>query len=91
MSDLVALPEFFSLRKSVLDSASKVEEILSSAGLEQQESMVADLEQQAAQSDLWEDPAKAQLLLSNLTDLRGDVSMLKSFESKVSFLLKSLT
>ncbi|CAM6117320.1 unnamed protein product [Calypogeia fissa] len=75
--------EFFSLRKSVNDSALKVEEILSSAALEEQESILADLEQQAAQSDLWEDPEKAQTTLSNLTDLKGDLSMLKSFQSKV--------
>lgn len=80
----MALPEFFSLRKNVYDSATKVEEILSSARLEEQESTVADLEHQAAQSDLWEDPAKAQITLSHLTDLKGDLTMLKSFRSKVS-------
>ncbi|KAG6543253.1 hypothetical protein Mapa_015334 [Marchantia paleacea] len=75
--------EFFSLRKSVSEYASQVTDIIQSSGMEGLEASVSNLEHEAGQSDLWDDPSTAQLTLSNLLDAKSELTTLRSFESKV--------
>lgn len=61
----------------------RVEEIRSSAGLEQLEADLVDLEKKAADSSLWDDPTKAQEILLALTDVKDKIKLLSEFKSQV--------
>lgn len=63
-------------------------DIIQSSGMEGLEASVSNLEHEAGQSDLWDDPSTAQLTLSNLLDAKSELTTLRSFESKV---LRSIT
>lgn len=75
--------EFYSVRRDVEHVAELVRELLDSVVLAQEEAYMADLENQAAESALWDDPSKAQKILSALTDVKDKISKLKEFQDKV--------
>lgn len=66
--------------------SSRVEEIRASAGLEQLEGELADLELKASDSTFWDDPAKAQETLLALTDVQDKIKLLNGFKSQVFIL-----
>lgn len=78
-----AMQDFYTLRKVVESTTKRVEEIVNSAGLEQLESELATLESKAADSTLWDDRAKAQQILSSLTDVKDKLKLLKDFQKQV--------
>ncbi|XP_057855330.2 peptide chain release factor PrfB1, chloroplastic isoform X3 [Cryptomeria japonica] len=75
--------DFFSLRKDIENVVKRVEETMASAGLEQAQANLSDLEHRAADSTLWDDPGKAQETLLALTDTKEDIRLLNDFQSKV--------
>ncbi|KAI5059274.1 hypothetical protein GOP47_0025593 [Adiantum capillus-veneris] len=74
--------DFYTLRKDVENCTRLVRELLDSVDLAQDEAHVADLENQAAESSLWDDPAKAQKILSTLTEVKDKVAKLKDLQAK---------
>eukprot|EP00250_Pteridium_aquilinum_P010525 c19451_g1_i1 orf=84-1487(+) len=74
--------DFYSVRKDVEYSTRLVRELLDSVDLAQDEAYMADLENQAAESSLWDDPAKAQKILSTLTEVKDKVTKLKDLQAK---------
>ncbi|XP_031376900.1 peptide chain release factor PrfB1, chloroplastic isoform X2 [Punica granatum] len=78
-----ALQDFYSLRKDVETISSRVEEIRASAGLEQLERELADLESKASDSALWDDRAKAQETLLALADVKEKIKLLADFKTQV--------
>lgn len=80
---LLSVSDFYSIRKGVEDATVQVQEILASSGMAQQQATLADLEQQAASSSLWDDPARAQQVLSALGEVKDDLATLKAFQNKV--------
>jgi peptide chain release factor 2 len=75
--------EFYAVRKKVEDLVRRVGEVLASSGMAEQKARAADLEQRAAQDTLWDDPAAAQRTLSDLAEVKENLSLLEEFESKV--------
>ncbi|KAH9300877.1 hypothetical protein KI387_012460, partial [Taxus chinensis] len=78
-----AQQDFFSLRKDVENAVKRVEETIASAGLEQAQANLSDLEHRAADNTLWDDPTKAQETLLALTETKEDIRLLNDFQSKV--------
>ncbi|XP_058094251.1 peptide chain release factor PrfB1, chloroplastic [Magnolia sinica] len=78
-----AMQDFYTLRKDVETTIERVEEIRASAGLDQLEAELAALENKAADSSLWDDPAKAQETLLALTDVKDKIKLLTEFKSQV--------
>ena len=64
----------------------RVNELLNSIELARDEANLADLENQAAESSLWDDPSKAQKLLSTLTVVKDKITKLRDLQSKVSII-----
>ena len=77
------LVDFYTLRKEVESTSTRVEEIVLSAGLQHLEKELAALESKAADSTLWDDRAKAQETLSALTDVKDKLKLLKDFQTQV--------
>lgn len=75
--------DFYSLRKDVETTSERVEEIRASAGLQQLEQELEDLESKAAGSSFWDDRAKAQQTLLALTDVKERIKLLNEFKTKV--------
>lgn len=75
--------EFYGVRKKVEDLVRRVGGVLASSGMAEQKARVADLEQRAAQDTLWDDPAAAQRMLSDLAEVKENLALLEEFESKV--------
>lgn len=75
--------DFFSLRKDVEDIVKRVEETITSAGLEQAQANLSDLEHRASDSTLWDNPSKAQETLLALTNTKENISLLNDFQAKV--------
>ncbi|XP_015875757.1 peptide chain release factor PrfB1, chloroplastic isoform X1 [Ziziphus jujuba] len=78
-----AMQDFYSLRKDVETTSERVEEIRASAGLQQLEQELEDLESKAAGSSFWDDRAKAQQTLLALTDVKERIKLLNEFKTKV--------
>ncbi|CAO2832595.1 unnamed protein product [Amaranthus hypochondriacus] len=78
-----AMQDFYTLRKEVESTSTRVEEIVLSAGLQHLEKELAALESKAADSTLWDDRAKAQETLSALTDVKDKLKLLKEFQTQV--------
>ncbi|MCO5604863.1 hypothetical protein L7F22_059037 [Adiantum nelumboides] len=74
--------DFYNVRKDVENSTRLVRELLDSVDLAQDEAHVADLENQAAESSLWDDPVKAQTILSTLTEVKDKVAKMKDLQAK---------
>lgn len=72
------------MRKDVENSTKLVHELLDSVDLAQDEALMADLENQASESSFWDDPSKAQKLLSSLNEVKEKVSKLKDLRAKVN-------
>lgn len=77
------VPEIYEIRRSVESLASRIDLIVSTADLVKQHATVADLECQVASSDLWDDPSKAQALMSHLTGAKQVIEDIASFRFKV--------
>lgn len=80
----IFLADFYSLRKDVEVTSERVEEIRSSAGLQQLQHELADLESKAADGSFWDDRAKAQETLLALTDAKEKMKLLDKFKTKVN-------
>lgn len=78
-----AMQDFYALRKDVENTSERVEEIVASAGLEQLEAELATLESKTAETSLWDDRAKAQEILSSLTNVKDKIKLLKDFKRQV--------
>lgn len=78
-----AMQDFYALRKDVENTSERVEEIVVSAGLEQLEAELATLESKTAETSLWDDRAKAQEILSSLTNVKDKIKLLKDFKRQV--------
>ncbi|XP_050206023.1 peptide chain release factor PrfB1, chloroplastic isoform X2 [Mercurialis annua] len=77
------MQDFYILRRDVEAATQRVEEIRASAGLQEIEKEVADLESKAADSTFWDDRAKAQETLSALTDVKDKIKLLTEFKMKI--------
>lgn len=66
--------------------SNRVEEIRTSAGLEQLERQLADLELKASDSAFWDDRAEAQETLLALTDVKEKIKLLSDFKTQVIIL-----
>ncbi|KAK4796390.1 hypothetical protein SAY86_028716 [Trapa natans] len=78
-----ALQDFYSLRRDVEIVSNRVEEIRSSAGLEQLERELVDLELKASDSSFWDDRTKAQKILLALNDVKDKIKQLSDFKTQV--------
>lgn len=77
------LTDFYNLRKDVEAASDRVEEIRASAGLQQLEKELAELEMKAADSSFWDNRAEAQETLQALTDVKDKINLLTDFKTKV--------
>ena len=80
---MVLLTDFYTLRKDVETTSQRVQEIRASAGLEQLEKDLADLETATADNSFWDDRAKAQQTLMALTDVKDKIKLLSEFKTQV--------
>lgn len=80
---IVLFVDFYTLRKEVEITAERVEEIRAAAGLKMLEENLADLEEAAADSSLWDDRAKAQQTLQTLTEVKEKIKLLIDFKEQV--------
>ncbi|KAG8390728.1 hypothetical protein BUALT_Bualt01G0113600 [Buddleja alternifolia] len=78
-----AMQDFYTLRKEVETISERVEEIRDGAGLKLLEENLADLEEAAADSSLWDDRVKAQQTLQALTDVKDKIKLLNDFKAQV--------
>lgn len=78
-----AMQDFFALRRDVEISSKRVEEIRSSAGLQQLEVDIGVLEKKTADSFFWDDHAKAQKTLLALTEAKDKLKLLSEFKTQV--------
>ncbi|CAE6200763.1 unnamed protein product [Arabidopsis arenosa] len=77
------MQDFYTLRKDVEIASARVEEIRASAGLEQLEQEIANLESKATDTSFWDDRTKAQETLSALNDLKDRMRLLSEFKTMV--------
>ncbi|XP_021673711.2 peptide chain release factor PrfB1, chloroplastic isoform X2 [Hevea brasiliensis] len=77
-----AMQDFYSLRSDVEAASERVEEIRASAGIQQLEQELADLELRAADTFFWDDRARAQETLLALTDVKDKIKLLNEFKIK---------
>ncbi|OIW01140.1 hypothetical protein TanjilG_25248 [Lupinus angustifolius] len=78
-----ALQDFYSLRRDVEITSQRVQEIRGSAGLQLLEQELSDLEEKAASTSFWDDPAKAQHTLSTLADVKDKIKLLTHFKTQI--------
>lgn len=78
-----AMQDFYSLRREVEAASARVEDIRASAGLQQLEKELADLELKASDASFWDDRAKAQQTLLALTDVKDKIRLLSDFKTQV--------
>lgn len=78
-----AMQDFYTLRRNVEVTSERVEEIRAAAGLKPLEEDLANLEEAAADSSLWDDRAKAQQILQDLTDVRDRMKLLNDFQARI--------
>lgn len=77
-----AIQDFYILRKDVETVLERVEEIRAAAGLKQLQEDLAALEAAAADSSLWDNRAKAQEILQDLTDCKDKLKLLHDFKTQ---------
>lgn len=77
------MQDFYTLRKDVEAASERVEEIRASAGLQQLEKELAELETKAADSSFWDDRAQAQETLQAMTDVKDKINLLTDFKTKI--------
>lgn len=61
----------------------RVGEVLASSDIAEKKARLADLELQASQDTLWDDPDAAQRTLSDLAEVKENLDLLQQFENKV--------
>lgn len=64
-------------------ASERVNEIRTSAGMQQLEKELVVLESKTADSSFWDDRAKAQETLLALTDVKYKIKLLNEFKTKV--------
>ncbi|MBA0555049.1 hypothetical protein Golob_014112, partial [Gossypium lobatum] len=69
--------------KDVETASERVNEIRTSAGMQQLEKELVVLESKTADSSFWDDRAKAQETLLALTDVKDKINLLNEFKTKV--------
>lgn len=77
------MTDFYALRKDVETASERVNEIRTSAGMQQLEKELVVLESKTADSSFWDDRAKAQETLLALTDVKDKINILNEFKTKV--------
>ncbi|KAG4135935.1 hypothetical protein ERO13_D08G247600v2 [Gossypium hirsutum] len=77
------MQDFYALRKDVETASERVNEIRTSAGMQQLEKELVVLESKTADSSFWDDRAKAQETLLALTDVKDKINILNEFKTKV--------
>ena len=65
--------QFEELRLELLDTESKLNELKEALGLENKKKEIADLEEQSAASDFWDDLENSQKVLQKITQLKNKV------------------
>ncbi|XP_024370945.1 uncharacterized protein [Physcomitrium patens] len=75
--------EFYAVRKKVEELVRRVGEVLASSDIAEKKARLADLELQASQDTLWDDPDAAQRTLSDLAEVKENLDLLQQFENKV--------
>ncbi|KAF8027788.1 hypothetical protein BT93_E0648 [Corymbia citriodora subsp. variegata] len=78
-----AMQDFYSLRREVEAASARVEDIRASAGLQQLERELAELEVKASGASFWDDRAQAQQTLLALTDVKDKIRLLSDFKTQV--------
>ncbi|TYJ24327.1 hypothetical protein E1A91_A08G253400v1 [Gossypium mustelinum] len=77
------MQDFYALRKDVEMASERVNEIRTSAGMQQLEKELVVLESKTADNSFWDDRAKAQETLLALTDVKDKINLLNEFKTKV--------
>ncbi|KAL6577954.1 Peptide chain release factor PrfB1, chloroplastic [Orobanche minor] len=78
-----AMQDFYTLRKEVVITSERVEEIRTAAGLNLLEKNTVDLEEASADSSLWDNCVKAQQTLRALADVKEKIKLLNDFKAQV--------
>lgn len=71
------------VRRQVDEAAERLAVATSGVDVKGQEAKLADLEVQSSQMDLWDDPEKAQAVLSALTEIKQQLGEIQELQSKV--------
>jgi hypothetical protein len=79
-----SFPEFYAVRRQVEEAAERLRAATSTVDLKGQEARLADLEVQSSRNDLWDNPDKAQAVLSAITEIKQQIGEIQKFRSKVS-------
>ncbi|GJP30153.1 hypothetical protein CLOM_g22660 [Closterium sp. NIES-68] len=75
--------QFYEIRRDAEAVKEQLSNITATADLPRQRAAIADLERDVAREDLWEDPAQAQQLMTQLTELKDGVREVEEFANKV--------
>jgi hypothetical protein len=79
-----SIPEFYAVRRQVEEAAERLRAATSTVDLKGQEARLEDLEVQSSQNDLWDNPDKAQAVLSAITEIKQQIGEIQEFRSKAS-------
>ncbi|CAI7905903.1 unnamed protein product, partial [Closterium sp. NIES-53] len=74
---------FYEIRREAETVKEQLAAIRATADVPRQRAVIADLERDVAREDLWEDPAQAQQLMTQLTELKDGVREVEEFADKV--------
>ncbi|CAI6009501.1 unnamed protein product, partial [Closterium sp. NIES-65] len=74
---------FYEIRREAETVKEQLAAIRATADVPRQRAAIADLERDVAREDLWEDPAQAQQLMTQLTELKDGVREVEEFADKV--------
>lgn len=75
--------DFYLVRRQVEEATQRLAAATSGVDLKAQEAKLADLEVQSSQNDLWDNPDKAQAVLSALTEVKQQLAEIQEFQTKV--------
>ncbi|CAI5502339.1 unnamed protein product [Closterium sp. Naga37s-1] len=75
--------KFYEIRREAETVKEQLAAIRATADVPRQRAVIADLERDVAREDLWEDPAQAQQLMTQLTELKDGVREVEEFADKV--------
>ncbi|CAI7765649.1 unnamed protein product [Closterium sp. NIES-53] len=75
--------QFYEIRREAETVKEQLAAIRATADVPRQRAVIADLERDVAREDLWEDPAQAQQLMTQLTELKDGVREVEEFADKV--------
>ncbi|CAI5527298.1 unnamed protein product [Closterium sp. Naga37s-1] len=80
---VLIVTEFYEIRREAETVKEQLAAIRATADVPRQRAVIADLERDVAREDLWEDPAQAQQLMTQLTELKDGVREVEEFADKV--------